>query len=791
MHVRRRSPSTNKSWRGLSALVRVASVLLPCLTAAQGFPGPALARKSPGLAVLGRQDLPATTVRVGVDVIAVDVQVIDRDGRPVAGLGPDKFEVTMDGRRRRVVSAEFVASHRAGTPLAPPAGPPGILPPEGGSHNAYEPPSPGSASHRVIVLAVDCLSFSAGVSRGAMEAARGFIARLPPADSVGLFAYPSGPKVDPTTDHASVIHALDSIVGQRETSALSQFHLRPSEIIDVMAAVSAGGQQSSAIVDTVLKRECGDPIDGACGQRLMLEITGDTLFYEGQANARLGMLRSLLREMGSVSGRKTLVLVSGGMVASDVPGGRPDLNVLGTEVGKEAARANTAIYTLYIDSSFLDRFSAETRTADKNLVSLERDSAVLGRWLEQFSGAAGGALFKVLTGNGESAFDRILTETSSYYVLGIEPAESDRDGRTREIRVKANARQVTVRGGRWVAVPSRGARVVNEPAAAITPVPSVAPAALPPAAAPSLRAAPIEVKALADAFDRGDYEGMHRGLTQTRSLANLIRDFRTSDSPWPEGSHRAAVFALELAVAGLRSDHGESRNEGGRLLVEYGTRIRQPRDANAFECSWLWTQVTALEGLFMGDSAMLFVPRAVQRCPNEPRLHLAYAIVSEQQWIRGGQNSSEGNDIMRRYEQAMAFPETEAEARLRAAWFLYRTGKIDRALALCDGPVGLSTDRHVRYLRELVRGQVLRAANRSDDAVSAFRAALTIWPGAQSATVALMTLLVNRGEHQEAAALAEAAETATDDQFDPWWTYWLGDYRAYPAIIAGLRGLGR
>jgi hypothetical protein len=50
-----------------------------------------------------------------------------------------------------------------------------------------------------------------------------------------------------------------------------------------------------------------------------------------------------------------------------------------------------------------------------------------------------------------------------------------------------------------------------------------------------------------------------------------------------------------------------------------------------------------------------------------------------------------------------------------------------------------------------------------------------------------MTLLVSRGEREEAAALAQAAETAPADQFDPWWVYWLGDYRAYPVIITHLR----
>ena len=61
---------------------------------------------------------PPTTFRSSLDVIAVDVQVIDRDGTPIAGLGPDKFEVTINGRRRRVVSANLIES-RSATTLTP------------------------------------------------------------------------------------------------------------------------------------------------------------------------------------------------------------------------------------------------------------------------------------------------------------------------------------------------------------------------------------------------------------------------------------------------------------------------------------------------------------------------------------------------------------------------------------------------------------------------------------------------------------------------------------------------
>ena len=145
----------------------------------------------------------------------------------------------------------------------------------------------------------------------------------------------------------------------------------------------------------------------------------------------------------------------------------------------------------------------------------------------------------------------------------------------------------------------------------------------------------------------------------------------------------------------------------------------------------------------------------------------------------------------RRYEEAMKFPETEPEARVRAARFLLALGDVDRALEVITAAKRAAEDREVRYLTNLVRGQVLRSAGRSDEAVAAFRSALVTWPGAQSARIALMTLLVARGERDEAAALAEAIQTASENEFDPWWTYWLGDFPTYPALLDKLRELAR
>jgi VWFA-related protein len=715
------------------------------------------------------QDRPAP-IRVSIDVVAVDVQVIDKAGRPVPDLGPEKFSVTINGRRRRVVTAERIGSDS-----------PGGIERTIGSGGATSP-----TSGRVIMLAVDCISFDATQSRGVIQSVKEFVRRLSPDDFVGLFAYPNGAKLDPTRDHAAVLTALETVVGQRDLAETTAFHVRPSEIVDITRDLVRGGGPT---FDAVVARECGaDPPDAFCRQRFITDVTGTALYYEGQSTASLGMLRTLVGQMGAFLGRKTLLLVSGGMIASDTPGGRPDLGELGIQVGKEAALANTTIYTLYIESSLSERFNAETRLADRNQINWSRDATLMGRWLGQFSGAAGGALFTVQVGNAESALARIGTELSSYYLLGVEPGDEDRDGRTHEITVKTTQPNVTIRGRRWVMVPKRGGTPAAAPTSAPDPEPT-APMAPAPSAAPPARVVPADVQALADAFDRGTFDAALRPLARSNDLPNTIRAFRLSDSPWPNDTRRTAVFALELALVGLRSDNTVARDEGGRLLADYHTRVRQPSGADAFECWWFLTESAALEGLFMPDSAMLFIPRALQRCPNSPRLRLAHAFVSEQQWLRGGLTPEQELAIVGRYEEAMKFPETEPEARVRAARFLYATGSFERALQLLN--VVTSTDKDIRYFADLFRGQILRSLGRSDEAVAAFRAALATWPGAQSARVALMTLHVNRGERDEAAALAEAAQTAPDSEFDPWWTYWLGDFRAYPAMLDKLRELAR
>lgn len=308
---------------------------------------------------------------------------------------------------------------------------------------------------------------------------------------------------------------------------------------------------------------------------------------------------------------------------------------------------------------------------------------------------------------------------------------------------------------------------------------------------------------LRQSFMDGDYRTFEITLATAPNFAEVIRDVRTSPTPWANLPRRDAVFALEIAVAGLNRSDNDARAEAMRWLEQYTTLIRQPLGADAFECAWYWTGTAALQGLIRPTLAASFVQRALRRCPDDPRLHLAAAVITDQQWPAGtlrplpgivrqiGPSVQQRAAVTSLYARAMEFPETAVEARVRAAWFAYRVGDLDGGFELITQASGALADPQLEYLRELVGAHVLRALGRYDEAAAGFRRALTVWPRAQSARLGLLAVEVLRGHHEEAAALAEAVETASGGDFDPWWRYWQGDFRAHGGILARLREMAR
>jgi Tetratricopeptide repeat len=318
---------------------------------------------------------------------------------------------------------------------------------------------------------------------------------------------------------------------------------------------------------------------------------------------------------------------------------------------------------------------------------------------------------------------------------------------------------------------------------------------------------PPGIRSLVEAFDRNDRMSTQPELRQNKDLPRLLRQVMTAGNPWPNVARREAVFALEIASVAVTSDDEAVHAELTKFLEHYSAIARPARPphgaggasgSDGFECVWHWGLIAAFEGAFRPVTALGYVSRALERCPDEPRFLMAQAVLTDQRWpiltvTQEGRpfmlplNAGHSTEILSRYQALMARPETRAEARVRTAWFLYRSTKYSEALELLNDPSLQAGDAAFQYIGAVVRGRTLRALGQFDAAASAFRAALTAWPGGQSARVALMTLVVAHGDRHEAETLAEAIQSASNDVADPWWWYWQGDFHLYRSIVNRLR----
>jgi VWFA-related protein len=345
----------------------------------------------------------------GAATLTVDVQVVDREGQPMAGITPDKFNVEVNGRRRRVLEARQIDA----------AGTPGTETLEG---------------RRVYFLAVDASTFGVGASAGAIGAMTAFIRTLPADSLLGLVTFPAGPSVELTTDHATVMTALASVAGQRQPMRSGQFGLGASDVMEYL---------SSSDRTEIARRYCGAELseDSACPQLLEQEANAVVNGLETQARSSLGMISDFATRLRQITGRKVVVLASAGLAVAARSGGRPDVGNLPTELAEAVTRSDIAFYTLMLDR-LQDSDQAQNARQSSN-ASADREA--LGRWLDQFSTSMGGALVRVQVGQEGDAVSRIAKETTSFYQLTLESIDADTAERPQRLRVRVDERGATVR----------------------------------------------------------------------------------------------------------------------------------------------------------------------------------------------------------------------------------------------------------------------------------------------------------------------------------------------------------
>jgi VWFA-related protein len=425
---------------------------------------------------------PKPSFQSSVEVTSLDVAVVDDKGKPIPNLTPADFAVKIDGNPRRVVTAEWV-------PLMAEAGAAAPAPPDGYTTNE------SATGGRLIVIAVDQPNIRFGGAMAIAKAANAFIDKLTPSDRVAVAGIGVGaPATVFTSDRARVKQAISRMVGQKTPSMLAMHAIALVEAI----AIERG---DGGALEAVFAREC----QGLRGIELatcQTETETEARFIARNANQEgdetMQALTALFAGLRTIDAPKTLIFISEGFISNENTG-----RII--ELGSMAAAARTSLYALKLEPSMFDAGSARAP------VNMFADRQAQAEGLEMLAGASRGALFTV-TGSGDALFDRIASELSGYYLLGVESDGRDRDGKPHPIRIDVARRGAFVRSRR---------QLVN--AASDRPVPRS-----PRAAAAAALNSPLLVTALPVRLASFALQGPERDKVQLLIHADVGTDYSAS-----------------------------------------------------------------------------------------------------------------------------------------------------------------------------------------------------------------------------------------------------------------------
>ena len=405
---------------------------------------------------------PPITFRAEVNYVEVDARVLDQKGQFVTQLTANDFEVLEDGKPQKVTAFSLVniPVERAERPLF------ASQPIEPDVRNNLE-----GADGRIYLIVLDDMHTQALRSQRTKAAARQFIERYIGANDLAAVVHTGGrtdANQDFTNSRRRLLEAVDKFMGRK---------LR-SSTLNMIDDVNARAGTASAT----------DPAT---------DIDDKQRGYN--ARVALDTIRNLATYLGNIRGRrKALVLFSEGidyniynLFSNEITEAQTVIDAT-REMVAAATRANVAVYGVdprglgagMDDLAAIQSFPDDTslglgQSALFNEVRLAQDS------LRVMSDETGG--FAVVNQNDfKTAFQRIVDDNSSYYVMGYYSTNDRRDGRFRKIEVRVkDHRDLTVRARKGYIAP-RGRAPEAKAAAKDGPSPELREAMESPLALPSL-----------------------------------------------------------------------------------------------------------------------------------------------------------------------------------------------------------------------------------------------------------------------------------------------------------------
>ncbi len=396
--------------------------------------------------------------RANVDAVELDAFVVDAAGNPVTDLTVEDFEVIEDGKPQPITSFDVIdiPIERVEAPTA------SSLVPDVRTNQRPE--------GRIYLFAVDEISPSL-VGHLRLRLRQFVEEHFGENDTAAIVYVGRGRSTDGqdfTSDRAMLLRSIDRLSGGFGASDLEQAVAQSAPpgsaaassreanatqtAIGGQAAGAGGAAQTSAqaIAQLIQQQE----------QTQQQQLTGGGTLIDSEAEfllrQRMRSLRSLVEFMATIGGRrKSIIYATTGLGTSvyeaiDYNGGVRSLAIEDLHAAITAAtRGNVTIYPL--DPAGLTLGRDITAQAQANSDPLTEVSQTrIGR-MQDLRGLAEttGGFAIINTSNFGDAFNRVVRENSTYYVIGFSTSTDRTDGRFHsvEIRVKRPGLTVRSRGG--------------------------------------------------------------------------------------------------------------------------------------------------------------------------------------------------------------------------------------------------------------------------------------------------------------------------------------------------------
>ncbi len=370
------------------------------------------------------------TFRSGLDLVRLDVRVFDAAGRPITDLRQDEITITEDGDTRPALFFQRV-TEPADTFV------------EAATRAVTAEVSTNDAFPRghLYLLIFDQAHITPGNEQRTRLAAEQFIRRhVRPSDRVALFAVPGpGPQIGFTADRTRVIDELERIRGSYQRVVATPFGNVPiydahriaqgderliMDTIQRLSTEGGGDVLGVSSTTTVTGRGGAAGEEAGVARRLLVE-NARTIVNQTDAESRqfLQRLADVIRGVGSIEGRKSVVLFSEGFFPDNLS---RELEA----VAAIAAQTYSVFYTFDLNRrgpSITEAYAPDTSQSSE----IQARIAPLGTLAVETDGSL---VVDAAARSGEALAD-IAAQAQDYYLIGFEPSERARARRGEYRRV--------------------------------------------------------------------------------------------------------------------------------------------------------------------------------------------------------------------------------------------------------------------------------------------------------------------------------------------------------------------